>query len=382
MILVSPERLSAAIGCIYEAGYSPAMWESALADLGDLFHSSKACICKLGANSMAEEAVTTNPDPVYIRSFFEEHVAEPNELSKAISTVPIGSIFSDHALVGQSTLRRSRFWNEWMAPQDMYGSLSCKLPVSGPFTWVMDLQRGRNQASFTASDAALLGSLIPHLVRAVEISQKFRTAQVLASTFSQLPFGVIVIDGHMRVASVNAAAEAILIRRGSGLHSKSGCLFAADPQTMALLQKLVADACGADDDVNPGVGGELLVRGKSDGRNANLALSVGPLVDSAGEFPVIGRHAAIFIRGISFDLPEGFAEQIRIFFDLTPKEASLAASLASGMTLKEAADDARIRFSTARSHMEKILQKTGTRQQSQLVALLKSAQMFSPNSRT
>lgn len=381
MILVSPERLSTAIGSIYEAAYSPTRWGSAIEGLGDLFHSSKTCICKLGAQGLAEDAVTTNPDPAFIRKFFEEHAAEPNVLSKAVSTVPIGTVYSDHALVGGDALRRSRFWNEWMAPQDMYGSISSKLPVNGQFPWVVDVQRGRNQAAFTASDAALLEILIPHLARAAEISGNLQSAQVLASAFSQLPFGVIVIDGHMRIASVNAAAEAILLRPDSGLHRKSGYLAAANAGTMASLQKLVAEACSIYDDVIPGVGGDLLLRIKSEGSHSNLALSVGPLMNHRQEFPFVGRHAAIFIREISFDLPAGFAEQIRIFFDLTPKEAALAASLASGMTLKEAADDARIRFSTARSHMEKIFQKTGTRQQSQLVALLKSAQMIARNTK-
>ena len=381
MILVSPERLSTAIGSIYEAAYSPTRWDNAIGELGDLFHSSKACICKLGVKGLAEDAITTNPDPVFIRRFFEEHAAEPNVLSKAVSTVPIGSIYSDHALVGGDILRGTRFWNEWMAPQDIYGSISCKLPVGGPFTWIMDAQRGRNQAAFTANDAALLEILIPHLARAVEISGSLQSAQVLASAFSQLPFGVIVIDGHMRIASVNAAAEAILLRSDSGLRRTSGYLVADNAGTMASLQKLVIEACSIYDDAIPGVGGDLLLRLKSEGSHSNLALSVGPLMNDHHEFPVIGPHAAIFIREISFDLPAGFAEQIRIFFDLTPKEAALAASLASGMTLKEAADDARVRFSTARSYMEKIFQKTGTRQQSQLVALLKSAQLLARNTK-
>ena len=40
----------------------------------------------------------------------------------------------------------------------------------------------------------------------------------------------------------------------------------------------------------------------------------------------------------------------------------------------DAADGANIQFSTARSYLESIFRKTGTNQQSQLVALLKSTQ--------
>ena len=65
---------------------------------------------------------------------------------------------------------------------------------------------------------------------------------------------------------------------------------------------------------------------------------------------------------------------LRALFDLSPAEAKLAVALSSGHTLKQAAADANVRFSTARSYLESIFRKTGTHQQSQLVALLKSAQ--------
>ena len=55
-------------------------------------------------------------------------------------------------------------------------------------------------------------------------------------------------------------------------------------------------------------------------------------------------------------------------------EARLAANLCAGQSLKTSAELQDIRFSTARHYLENIFQKTGTRQQSQLVALLKSVQ--------
>jgi DNA-binding CsgD family transcriptional regulator len=59
-------------------------------------------------------------------------------------------------------------------------------------------------------------------------------------------------------------------------------------------------------------------------------------------------------------------------FDLSPSEAKLAVSLAAGTSLKSAAAANDIKFSTARAYLEQIFRKTGTNQQSQLVALLKS----------
>lgn len=62
-------------------------------------------------------------------------------------------------------------------------------------------------------------------------------------------------------------------------------------------------------------------------------------------------------------------------FDLAPSEARLAVSLAAGNPLKTAAAASDIKLSTARSYLEQIFRKTGTNQQSQLVALLKSASL-------
>jgi DNA-binding CsgD family transcriptional regulator len=70
----------------------------------------------------------------------------------------------------------------------------------------------------------------------------------------------------------------------------------------------------------------------------------------------------------------GFELQARNLFGFTVREASLAASLASGRSVREAAEDAGIAYSTMRTYLENVFRKTETRQQSQLVALLRSLQ--------
>jgi DNA-binding CsgD family transcriptional regulator len=209
--------------------------------------------------------------------------------------------------------------------------------------------------------------------RAEEIKGQFQSAQLLASIFAHLSFGVILADLSLRITSLNAAAETILSRANSVLVSKVGHLAAADPAGMAALQRLVAQACGARDGAMPG-GGGVLLRARRAGRSPDLALSIEPIRKPLHPVPSVEPHAAIFIRELSTDPPAGFVEQVRDLFGLAPKEARLAVSLASGRTLKEAAEENQIQFSTARSYLEAIFRKTGTRQQSQLVVLLKNVQ--------
>jgi len=63
----------------------------------------------------------------------------------------------------------------------------------------------------------------------------------------------------------------------------------------------------------------------------------------------------------------------RQLFNLTESEARFASALASGLSLTQAAEAQGVRISTARTHLARIFQKTDTRQQSQLVSLLRGA---------
>ncbi|MBD8619433.1 hypothetical protein IFT67_10925 [Sphingomonas sp. CFBP 13728] len=67
-------------------------------------------------------------------------------------------------------------------------------------------------------------------------------------------------------------------------------------------------------------------------------------------------------------MPE--AGMLRLLFDLTPAEAALAAELAVGRSLQEAASRRGIRHSTARAQLRSIFLKTSCRRQGELVCLL------------
>jgi len=370
MTLANPELLSGVIDTIYAAATDPSQWQSAIDQLRIMFHGSTACFARYGPDLQPGDSINSNPDPTFQRRFIEEHANSPNILADMIEAAPVGLIYSDHQLVGDDALRRSRFWNDWMAPQDMYGGIASKLMVDGPSCWFFDVQRGRNQEAFDAADAELLKFIVPHMLRAVDLSRRFQSAQLLASGYQLLPFGVLIVDAQSQILQLNIVAEHIFMRSGP-LRVRSGRLAAIDARQTASLQRLVAEACAVHDDVAPGLGGELLLRAAEADA---VALTVSPMAGSMAQPFMRQRLAIIYLREMTLALPDGFDDHVRQLFDLTPAEARLAAALASGLALKDAAAHQGIRFSTARSYLESIFRKTRTRQQSQLVALLKSTQ--------
>lgn len=374
MIDVQPELLSRIIVDIYEAAYNQSAWINSVESLCGLFHGSKACIARIGPDLQPGDAISTNFDPKFHQLYIEEHADHPNPFADVLFSLPVGMTYSDHALMGDE-LRASRFWNDWMAPQDMYGGIATKLMASDSSIWLFDVQRGRHQSGFEAKDAALLKHLAPHLARAAKINQRFVTMQPLASAFAHLPFGAVLVDGHMRIVASNAAADAIMSRPRSLLVQAGGRLASPDAASMSVLQKMVAQVCKLKDEIVPGTGGDLLIRAKPGAGTAHISISVGPLAETEFDSgPFLQRCAAIFIREITLDVQAGFEQQVRNLFGLTGREAMLATSLASGRSIKEAAEDNGVAYSTMRTYLENVFRKTETRQQSQLVALLRSLQ--------
>jgi DNA-binding CsgD family transcriptional regulator/PAS domain-containing protein len=369
------DALSTVIGDIYHAAYDPAAWPGAVEALRGMFHGSKACLVRVGPNRQPADLIAPNGDPVFQRRYLEEFTQGPNVLERAVAGVSVGAVYHDHALVGRDRLRASRLWNDWMAPQDMYGGLACKVLASGSSSWFFDIQRGRHQQEFCAADMALFECLGPHIQRAVEIGRQFQVNQALSAAFSHLPFGIVVVDGGQRIVTANEAAEAILASPGGVLRNKGGCLVAADARAAVRLERLIAEACSFHADIAPGLGGDFQIAAPlRDERAVSLAISVGPLLRGRRQTAPVEPSAVVVIREMTFALPAGFAEHIGGLFDLTSREADVAAALAEGLSLKDAAHRAEIKVSTARTHLEHIFLKTGTNQQSQLVALLKSAQ--------
>lgn len=362
------------IGSIYQSAHDQALWPVVVERLRGLLQGSKACLVRMGPDRRPGDLIAPSNDPAFQDRYVAEFVHEPNIVEAALVRAPVGLVYHDHERIGRETLRASRLWNEWMAPQDMHGGLSVKLGEFGSSAWFFDVQRSRDQPQFAAADVARLEAVVPHLQRALELSRSIGLSRLSWATLQHLPIGLMVVDSAQRVAALNEPAERILAGAGSSLSIRRGVLAAANAQKNAQLQRLVAEACAASHALGDRAGGDIMF-GEIDGDGAPLlALSICPA--PVEDMPTLAPSAIVILRRIAPESPAGFVDELRRLFDLTPKEAGIAAVLTSGRSLKEVAAGSGIKFSTARSHLERIFRKTGTRQQSQLVAVLKDVQLI------
>ncbi|RDJ25438.1 LuxR family transcriptional regulator [Bosea caraganae] len=368
------DAVVATIDSLLLSAYDAEQMPAAVEQIRQLFGGSKACFARVGPDLGPEDAVTTNFDPVMHQRAYEEFAEEFVSFGQTLNKVPIGQTYADHALIGEERLRASRVWREWMAPQDMYGGLGSRVLEAGPSFWFFDVQRGRNQDAFDAQDAALLERLTPIMTRVAELRRHigFLTLQrdMARTALDTLSVGIVIADPQMRLVYANETADQFLAEPEGALGLRTGRIFARSAQDQAALKRLVAQTLAPAHD--PNARRTHLQAHAAGAEGCNLSLCVLPVPPGYG-LPSASPSVMIAIRPLepAADLVAA-AQQL---FGLTETEAKFASALASGLSLAEAAEEQHVRISTARTHLARIFQKTGMRQQSQVAALLRGAEL-------
>jgi DNA-binding CsgD family transcriptional regulator len=172
------------------------------------------------------------------------------------------------------------------------------------------------------------------------------------------------LTGDCRVLFANAKAED-LIRHGIGLRYERGWLVATRPALTARLHALARQ--GACHKTSEGeIGGTLeLCRGEN---GPPLVAHVIPLapIRTVAIFDLDRPAAAVFI----VDPATGLGTQIRHFaarVGLTAGETRVLAEIIAGNGLVAAATKLKITAETARTHAKRILAKTATARQTELI---------------
>jgi DNA-binding CsgD family transcriptional regulator len=221
-----------------------------------------------------------------------------------------------------------------------------------------------NDAAAAIVGSELVESLRPHLERAGLIAARLgkdrahttvKTLEAIGLPAAVLGEGGQVLDANSLIATLTS-----VVRTGV-----RGGLSFSDPAADALYQKAILQMARATASVN------VIPIAPRPGR-LGMVVHLVPRQAARGSVMTDARFLLVITTlGMTAKAPD---IQVLIgLFDLSPAEARLAASLSSGRPLKDAAADNNIRFSTARSYLERIFIKTRTNQQSQLVALLRSA---------
>jgi DNA-binding CsgD family transcriptional regulator/PAS domain-containing protein len=369
----SVEAVMSAVDSLLAGALDAERMPVAVEQLRQLFSGSKACLARIGPEMTAGDAVSTNVDEAMQRRCYEDLAEDFFRFGETVRAVPIGMIYRDSELFGRERLRESRVWREWMAPQDMYGGMACRVAESGPSYWLFDVQRGPNQEAFDNADTALLERLSPLLRKVAELRRNVGQLRLqrdeARGALDALAMAIVIIDREMHLTYANEGADELLADPDGAVGLRQGRLFARQPADQRQLRQLVEGALRSALDPLETHHSSMIIQGAG---AAADALSACVMPAPRGQFGA-GQPAKVMIALRPLGMATDLVASSRQLFNLTESEARFASALASGLSLTQAAEAQGVRISTARTHLARIFQKTETRQQSQLVSLLRGA---------
>jgi DNA-binding CsgD family transcriptional regulator len=266
-------------------------------------------------------------------------------------------------LVTKSAFQRSAFFNDFVRTvgDDTSYCMAALFPMDNAMG-VLAFHRGANQDDFDIEDERRLAASLPEIRNLLQVRARLavaeRRARDLELTLARFPKAVLHVEHKGRIAYANFAAEVIL-QRGDVLQILPGGRIKAKGVNAARFEKALIGALEHGE-------GSAFILSRAEG--LSYQVTIAPLYAASAQSTV----DLISVVDPAATEAAPIAEFMGLF-NLTRAEAEIAANLAAGQGVEEISEARQIQIGTARTHVKHILQKTGTRRQGQLIALLKDA---------
>jgi DNA-binding CsgD family transcriptional regulator len=363
-------RTERALEACYDAILSPARWPEALQLLAE---SLGGASCTFHAHDPAEAPpkvpMSTGHErfaDLWVRN--EQHAPDPHpRRCESFARAGHASIV-EHQIVSDEERRTLPYYWETARPAKREWLATSFFLVEGR-SWCLPVYRGGSRGPFTTEDARYLAEIGPHVGKFVGLAEKFAAfnEEAKVSTLERVNCAALVIDGRGRVKHANRFAQELI---GDGVVLVRGCPTASDPASNRRLQQLISSVLVVGPTKNVSCAPTVIDRDEAPW----LWVEAMPVTAFGSDLFSTGR--AILLLTDLTSQPQPDIGLLRIAFGLTAAEARLAATLASGIGLTEAAASRGINRETARSQLKSVFAKTGTRRQAELTGLMARLRPF------
>jgi DNA-binding CsgD family transcriptional regulator/PAS domain-containing protein len=328
------DRISVVTGSV-----SPTLWRVANQPAGELFAS-------------ATSSYEWMPD--YLARFVAVDPWVP--AISALGAWRDGFVGLGEAAVPMSVLKKTEFYNELGRKHGLIGGFASLVMSRSGLLALTTHQPA--PGTFGSREVELARALVPHLRRALVLHEHLSELESrhagAIDVIDTMRSGVILIDARGQVEAVNRAARALLGRR-DGLYSAADGLRAGRAAETQRLRQLVHAALGTTTGTGMGAGGDMTVS----------------RLHKRNDWGEHGRRAgAIVIVHDPDQRPELDADVLRRIYGFSAAEVRVAGLLVAGRSVRDIAALLRVEISTVRTHVSRLLAKSGTSTQAQLVAVL------------
>ncbi len=373
--MVSEQELIALVGALYEAPLDNNLWPRLLEQIADATGTAGAAIASADLEARIASIMAPRSDPEVVASWRDEWAFRDPFFLRAIGRPP-GEPYTLDCIIPRQEFAATEVFNTvWRRANCSLATAAVNVIADDKFCVLIAISNPRGSDFITASQLHLFATISCHCGRAMRIGRKLSQLDLkgLASQqhIDSLAHGVILVDDKGRVAAANALAKQILDSR-EGLFLSAGRL--ALFGSADIFQRFAAGSARAPPSLGPPGGKFVVARAPP---KPPLEIFVAPLAGPARnmELPWMNYGSPVAVVTVCDpDLEQSRQEEkLRRRFALTQAEAAFAASIMKGDGRRAAAARSGITDGTAKSHLARIFDKTGTRRQAQLVRCLLDA---------
>ncbi|MDJ0894332.1 MAG: hypothetical protein QNJ92_04260 [Alphaproteobacteria bacterium] len=361
------------VGAIYDASLEPAHWPRVLESIAEsLSGTAAALFCIEGPPARITQFHAAGLPPESKQVYIERFAAD-DPWRRHLSTLQPGQILTSQDALPDDALRETSFYKEYCVPAGIHHALLGSLFDEPDGSAIFQIFRPAEAEPFTKRERQILGTLFPHLRRAVRIHERFydatRARHEAELLLNRLRTAVIFLSQHRQVLWMNAEAERLL-GTDDRLHVRHGELRARNSDLDRKLRELVRRSCAVARRKEPLNTEVMAIPGN---RDMPVVISAIPIVDTAAQALQTGGRACCCLvlrppeQAVAVPI-----ELLQHLYQLTPAEAKLAAALGSGESLRAYADRTAITYETARTILKHSRQKLNVRSQSELIRLIGS----------
>lgn len=376
---VSPDRLSAVIGKIYDSAVEPASWSETLEACCDLIGATFGAINLYDLEGQKKNYTAHwGGDPYWIELLHSKY-AKLDPFWEIYPTFQVGDVANTAILLKRlgaedDEIRRSPFFSEWAEPagyRDVAAGILLRSPTrSGTF----ELHTPPTRDLVGPNELAIVALLTPHMRRAATISDlldmRSLATAAFEATLEALSATVILVDANSCILYSNPSARRML-STGNLIFSQRGVLATREISATEAIRAAVARS--ALNESALGYGGIGVPIKSHDPQVAPHSIAHVLPLRSGTLRPdlALGAAAAIFITPSVGNAAPPF-EVLAALYDLTPTEARVMIEIASGRNRAAAAAALGIADSTVKTHLARVFEKTRTSEQPELARLVSS----------
>jgi len=359
------------IEMIYDAATDPSLWPDVLEGIADAVKGDHIGIFAGIADPMVLSS--SRMGKIALRELACSDHCHPGEMitERCDSPFPTGTVRYSCPRMSYADAEGAGNSVDLSQPHRMDCRYGIKIPFSDAPIVYLACMRHRQRGPFDDHDGVLFKSLMPHLerafgvhVRCEQVKSSLREMQSVLDTFDRAVLG---LNRDGMVALSNRRAQAI-VENADGLKLLDGRLVATSPEDDLKLQSWITRCLESANwfDASSSVSFCL----SRDSESLPLQLTITPYA------PVLpdahGQLAALIYVSDPAHTSRSCSHRLQQLYGLTPTECRLADLLCQGFDVREAAAKLRTTLETARFHLKRVLAKTGTRRQAELIRLMLS----------